>query len=471
MIPPRTWFPRSSSPAVAILSTLLCLALPARAEGGQVDSWRSREGVEGGLVAQPALHFQPEGSADALPLLRVDPAQTFQTLTGLGNSFEHSTCYNLSRLSPPRRREVLERLLDPDQGIGMSLVRICIGTPDFTASPWYTYDDLAPGETDPSLRRFSIGKDREYVLPVLKEALRVQPDLKFFASPWSPPAWMKTNDRIGGGAIDPRHFAAFAEYLARFVEAYRREGIPIHALTLQNEPEYAPETYPSCLWTAAQQRDFIRDHLGPLFRRRGISTRIWGFDHNFEHPEFPTTILSDVQAAQYVDGTGFHHYVGTADAMTRVHDRFPDKAIHFTEGSTFGVAGAGQIVSYLRNWAGSYTAWVSMIDQNRQPNPGPHPCSLTGVVFNNVTREPEYRFDYHMYGHFMKFLRPGAQRIGSPQSADLPSNVAFRNRDGTVVLVAVNPEKQDRRFRIAWEGQHLDTRLPPRSLATFRWMP
>ena len=210
------------------------------------------------MTPQPDLHFRPRqgsGRGD----IRVDDSTTYQGVLGLGSSLEHSTCYNLSLLPPERRERVLESLVHPDRGIGMNLMRICIGTSDFAPGPFYTYNDLPPGEEDPQLARFSIERDRDYVLPVLKAAQRLNPQLRFFASPWTPPPWMKTNGRYGGGSLRPECYPYFAEYLARFVEAYRREGIEIHSLTIQNEPEFGPEQYPSCLWTAKQQRDFIRE--------------------------------------------------------------------------------------------------------------------------------------------------------------------------------------------------------------------
>lgn len=432
--------------------------------------WTSTSDLQTTLSPQADLRF----GASPVPIadrVTVDDGVTYQTILGLGSSLEHSTCYNLSLLPEDRREVVLASLVDPVKGIGMSLMRICIGTPDFTASPWYTYADMPPGQKDPDLRSFSIAKDREYVLPALKLAQRLNPAVKFFASPWSPPAWMKTNDRIGGGAINPDYFPHFAEYLARFVEAYREEGIEIHALTVQNEPEYAPATYPTCRWTAEQQRDFIRDHLGPLFRARGLKTLIWCFDHNFNHPQFPATILSDPAAARYVDGTAFHHYEGKPAAMTWLRERFPDKHVYFSEGSTFGVEGARQIVSFLRNWARSYNAWVTMIDHRRKPNPGPHACSPTAIVLNSETLELDYRFDYYMYGHFTKFIRPGAVRVSSTESDRLPSNVAFRNPDGALVLVAVNSADRPRDVGVAWNGLNFRAVLAPKSVATFNWSP
>jgi glucosylceramidase len=401
----------------------------------------------------------------------IDESKTYQTMVGLGSSLEHSTCYNLSRLSEERQDRVLRRLLSPIDGIGMNLMRICFGTSDFTASPWYSYDDVPAGEEDPEFEHFTIEKDREYVLPVLKRALRIEPELKFFASPWSPPAWMKTSDDLCGGRIDRRYFRSFAHYLARSVEAYQREGIDLLAVTPQNEPEYYPDSYPTCGWTAEEQRDFVRDHLGPVFAARKLSTWIWIYDHNFNHPQFPSTILSDPEAARYVDGSAWHLYEGDPQAMSLVHERFPDKHVYFTEGSTFGIQGAAEVVSYLRNWARCYNAWVTMIDHRAQPNPGPHDCSPTCIVLNSDTLELEYRFDYFMYGHFTKFIRPGALRIGSSAGKGAISTVAFRNPDGSRVVVVVNSGRGSQRASLEWKQQTVEVELQPKSLATVVWTP
>ncbi len=443
---------------------------PAAPASERIEWWTSSEDLTQRLAPQSPLHFETTAIATSSSI-QINPAVTHQTIVGLGSSFEHSTCYNLSLLPPDQREHVLESLVHPTNGIGLSLVRLCIGTPDFTASPWYSYDDLPPGQTDPELKQFSIARDRDYVLPMIKAAQRINPDLRFFASPWSPPAWMKTTGRLGGGAIDRRHFKALAEYFVRFLEAYREEGIPIHAITLQNEPGYAPDTYPTCLWSAEEQRDFIRDHLGPLLAARHLDTRIWCYDHNFDNLKFPSTILQDPAAARFVDGTAFHHYVGQPDAMTKLLAAFPDKHVYFTEGSVFQTKGAAQLVSYLRNGARCYNAWVTFIDQDRKPNPGPHPCSLTGVVLDRQRLRPEYRFDYYMHGQFTKFIRPGAIRLESSQPANAPANVVFRTPDGSVVLVAVNPDAQPRRLNVSWQRRFFSTSLSPKSLATFRWKP
>jgi O-glycosyl hydrolase len=467
--------------AVTALVWSGCLfgAWPGRAAEAatSVAWWSSSEDRAFGLTPQPELAWEPisgqtpwTGKGEGGLVVLVNDDVSHQSMVGLGSSLEHSTCYNLSRLPPARRTEVLQSLLDPKGGIGMSLMRVCIGTPDFTASPWYSYNDLPAGQTDPEQKRFSIERDRAYVLPVLREARRIRPDLKFVASPWSPPAWMKIGGRLTGGAIDPVAFRPFALYLARFVEAYREEGIPIHAITVQNEPEYAPRTYPTCRWTADEQRRFIRDHLGPVFRERGLTTLIWCFDHNFNNPSFPSAILGDAAAAAFVDGTAFHHYEGQPSAMSALSRLFPGKHVYFTEGSVFGASGAGRLISYLRHEARSYNAWVALIDDRRQPNPGPHPCSLTPLVLHHDTLEVEHRPDYFLYGQFMRFIPPGSVRVGSTGGGD-ERQVALRTPDGNLVLVAVNPATERQSLAVVWRGRGFQATLPAKSASTFRWRP
>ena len=451
--------------AVCLLPATSNRALQAQAVA---ESWISSSNMGKRLTAETPQRFAA-GRSNAKTVIRVDPQRKFQSILGLGSSLEHSTCYNISKLPKPQQEKVVQSLVDPEKGIGMSLMRICMGTPDFTGSPWYSYDDMPPGQTDSEMKHFSIAKDTEYVLPVLKLAQAKNPDLVFFASPWSPPGWMKTNGSLCGGRIEPQHFGPLARYFVKFIEAYQAEGITIHAITPQNEPGYFPNSYPTCGWHPAQQRDFIRDHLGPEFRTQGITTRIWCFDHNFNNLDFPRTILSDPQAAPYVDGTAFHHYEGQPSAMTTLHEQFPDKHIYFSEGSVFGMAGAAQIIAFLRNWARSYNAWVTVIDHRRQPNPGPHDCSPTCIVLNSDNLTLDYRFDYYMYGQFMRFIRPGAVRIHSdPSSEELP-NVAVQHPDGTVVLVVANLRRAPITFGIEWNSGHVTARIDGSSVATYVW--
>lgn len=459
----RTRFP------ILLLVAALAAASSAAAEatGGRVQVIMSTADGTRRLAADADLALEPTREV-AEPVIRIDPAIRGQSILGLGASFDHASCENLARLAPDRRREVVEALFHPARGLGMNLMRVCIGTSDFTGVPYYTYDDMPEGRTDPDLEKFSIAADREHVIPAIRAAREVNPDLMLFGSPWSPPAWMKKPARLGGGAVEPQWYPAYARYLLAFVRAYEAEGLPIHAITLQNEPHMTHRGYPTTAWTATAQRDFIRDHLGPLFEREGVTTRIWCWDHNWNEPAFPRTILSDPAAARFVEGTAFHHYEGDVAAQAKLHAEFPDKQIYFTEGSTFGVGGAVTIIDILRNWSRSYNFWVFLLDEHRQPNRGPHHASATclELLDDGSVRK---NFDYFMYAQFMRHIPRGAVRVESTLPGGGPANVAFADGRGGMVHVAANPRRQPVTFHVVCGGRMISATLPPASVATYLW--
>lgn len=403
------------------------------------------------------------------PLIEVHLDRPRQTMLGLGASLEHATCENLSKLSAKQREEVIERLVDPRLGIGMNLMRVCIGTSDFVGEPYYTYNDLPAGQTDAELTGFSIEKDRQYVLPTIKLALRTNARLLIFASPWSPPAWMKDSGKLGAGHLLAEYYPAYARYLLKFVQAYEAEGVPIHAITVQNEPQHTDPKYPTTRWNAEQQRDFIRDHLGPLFKQHGVKTLIWCWDHNWNQIEFPQTILTDPQAAQYVDGTAFHLYEGRVEAQSRLHELFPGKPVYFTEGSVFRTRGAVRLADILRHWARSFNGWVIMLDEHRRPNRGPHSASATCIELleDGTVR---YNFDYYMMGQFMKFIQRDAVCVEST-TPELRSfrNVALINPDGQKVLVVANSNQLPQPFVVQVDSRMFETEIPATSVATYLW--
>ncbi len=429
------------------------------------------------------LKFEPIEPREGA-VIAINPEKSYQKILGMGASFEHSTCSNLFRLTGVGREKVIERLVSPTAGIGMNLMRICIGTSDFSGDPWYSYDDLRVGETDPELNRFSIERDRAYILPVLKLAKHMNPDLLFFASPWSPPGWMKTTGSMIGGELLSKWYSAYADYFARFIRAYEAEGISVHAVTVQNEPgvdrakEKDPKWfYPSCHWTAEQERDFVRDYLGPALRRAGLRTKIWCYDHNYNvEPKNdsaglsqPRTILQDAKAAAFVDGVAFHHYEGQPDGMTRFHEEFPQMPVHFTEGSVFSIYGAHDLIERLRNWACSYNAWVTCLDDKGRPNNGPFPATTAILKLQSDGLKVEELFEFYQYGHFMKFIQRGAVRIESTPGTHEFNNIAFRNPDGSVVLIAVNTAEKPKLIALVCQGQSLTSVLAAQSVATFRW--
>jgi len=476
---------RSSVAVTLGLMLFLRLIAPPEISGAasEVRVWTTSLELKTKLTEGAPIHFEP-----ALPkaelTLRINAARRYQTMLGLGASLEHSTCSNLWRLDVPARERTLRRLLDPVDGIGMNLMRICIGTSDFAGEDWYSYDDLSAGQTDPELKRFSIARDRAYVLPAIQLAHRINSNTLFFASPWSPPGWMKTTGTMIGGELLPRWYATYADYFVRFIQAYQAEGIPIYAMTVQNEPgvDRAKATdpkwhYPSCHWSAEAERDFIRDHLGPALRRAGLATRIWCYDHNYnleskgESPGLahPRTILSDPRAAAMVAGVAFHHYDGQPSGMSRFHDEFPGKPIHFSEGSVFSIYAPHDLMERLRHWACSYNAWVVMLDERGRPNRGPFPATRAILRLHSDTDEVEELFEYYAYGHFMKFIGRGAVRIESTPGDHHFNNVAFENPDGSIVLVVVNTTEEAKRFTVQWKETAFSGRLGATTVATYVW--
>ena len=447
---------------------LACCAVAAAQGGASVEVWMSSENGDYALSQMPGIPLEAATNEAGIV---IDPRKTCQTILGMGASFDHASWYNWSLLDEAARAEVIRKLFDPDAGIGMNLMRLCIGTSDFAGEPWYSYDDMPEGETDLELDHFSIDKDRAYLLPAVKAAQAANPDLLFFASPWSPPGWMKTTGTRLAGKLKPEYYGVYARYLLRFLRAYENEGVPIHALTLQNEPAHIDPAYPTCLWKGEEQRDLIRDHVGPLFAGENIIAKLWCWDHNYNRLEFPRAVLSDPAAAQYVDGTAFHFYEGEVEAMSQLRGEFPDKHLYFTEGSTFRTRGAIQLIGILRNWARSYSAWVIMLDENRKPNNGPHFASRTCLEFDSKTRQVAYRFDYYMYGQFMKFIHRGAVRVESTPGTAKFDHIALRNPDGALVMVAANAGNAPQTFRARCGKTEFAASLPARSVATFRWMP
>jgi len=299
-------------------------------------------------------------------------------------------------MDPEVRHRVLRDLVHPTEGIGWNLMRICLGTSDFTSSPWYWYDDLPPGQKDPDLGHFSIQRDIDLHIPAVTcEALSLNPDLRLFASPWSAPGWTKSSGSLCGGSLLPGCEAVVARYYRMAVEAYGELGIPIAAITLQNEPLHADRRYPTCYMTWEQQLRLLllaREE----FDRHDLDTEIWIFDHNFaDASAFSEPILVDPGGCAAADGEAFHVHDGQPDEMGYLWSRYPEGPVFLTEHSTWGTGGMERVLQYLRDGSRSYKAWVTCLDEAQQPKPGTHPSSPTFVTVqrpdpNAVTYIPEY---------------------------------------------------------------------------------
>ncbi|HEY8301860.1 MAG TPA: discoidin domain-containing protein [Jatrophihabitans sp.] len=433
----------------------------------------------------------------------IDPTRRFQTMTGYGASLTDSSATVLESLRPKQRTATMRDLFDPRTGDGLNFLRQPIGASDFVTDHDYTYDDLPSGQTDYAQRHFSIRHDRKAILPLLRQALRINPHITVMATPWSPPAWMKTNDSLVGGRLidEPRIYASYALYLVKFVQAYQRAGVPVDYLSVQNEPQNrAPSGYPGTDMSAAQEEKVIAQ-LGPMLQAAHLDTKILGYDHNWAmHPNdiantppdeqsdinnYPQELLSS-NAAQYVYGTAYHCYYGDPSAMTALHNEFPTKPIFFTECSGSQSGDPSQTFSDTlkfdartleigtpRNWAKSVVNWNLALD----PNGGPHVggCgTCTGVVTvhpdGTVTRNAEY----YALGHLSRFVPPGSTHIastsfGTPGWNGQITDVAFQRPDGSQVLVAHNENDAPRSFSVSENGQSFDYTLPGGALATFVW--
>jgi glucosylceramidase len=316
---------------------------------------------------------------------------------------------------------------------------------------------------------------------VLREALAVNPKLKIIASPWSPPGWMKTSGSMIGGTLLPSSFTPLARYFVRFVQSYEAAGVPIFAITPQNEPRNIPADYPGMGMTAEEQTVFIREHLGPAFRDAHLETKIMAFDHNWDMIDFPDKLLSDPKAAEFSAGTATHCYGGSPEAQTKLHDHFPTKGIWLTECSggewqkgNLLVAQADLIIETTRNWGQSVVLWNLALDQNHAPHLGG--CTdCRGVVTIDHSKSPAVvtpTVDFTALAHTSNFVAPGALRIDSTSSEESPlKHVAFRNSDGSIVLLALNPSESAITFSIAWQSQYATYTLQPGAVVTFHWSP
>lgn len=474
---------------IVLLFALFAFLLSAQT----VSSWYSSESYPGDtgwytrsfnidytLDRQPDYEMEDVDNS-SWSTIYVNPGVTYQTMEGIGTSLEESTVYNLARMTPEKRTEVLKNLVDPENGIGMNLIRICFGSSDFTGRQFYTYDDMPAGEKDPDFEYFSIQKDIDYnIIAVVKEALSYNPDIKIFASSWSPPGWMKSNDSIygqipgtgtwGQGTLLPEYYDEAAEYYRRALQAYRDQGIEIFALTVQNEPLF-PAEYPGCLISAEGERELVK-LMNNEFDSHGFDTKIWIFDHNFsEGMDYISPILNDTAAYNATDGIAFHDYSGEPWMMSEIHDIFPEKPIYLTERSVWGAAGAHRILEYFRNWACSYNSWVTMLDSNIAPEQWtgvPDPTMLVQEAWNVDT--VRYTPEYYLTGQFSKFIQRGAKRIDSTyESSQAVSNVAFLNPDNNIVMVVVNQNSDWQPFKVICNSKQFIGWAPPNGVVTYRW--
>lgn len=419
----------------------------------------------------------------------MDSSRQYQEIEGFGASMTGSSAYVMQQyLSPEKRKALLEDLFSSDNGIGINYIRMSIGASDFSTDP-YTYDDMPAGQRDDSLRHFSIAHDQKDVVPVLQQVVGINPGIHIMGSPWSPPAWMKTSGKLEGGSLRPDAYDVYARYFIKYLRAFAAEGIKITALTMQNEPQYEA-FYPSMKMTAPEQNTFIREHLGPLLEKEGLNkqTAIMLFDHNWNSPEYPISILDDSLTARYTAGAAFHCYEGAVGAMSKVHDAHPEKGLYFTEcsGGSWSPSFADNLQYMVRqlligtvsNWSKNVLLWNMALDEKNGPttnkpgtgkeNRGCMTCR--GVVtVNSGDGSIIKNIEYYALAHFSKFVRPGAKRIFSSSLPDKGiENVAFLNADGSRVMVVINTTSEERTFSVKEQYVH-QYKLQPGAVVTLVW--
>ncbi|WP_082439875.1 glycoside hydrolase family 30 beta sandwich domain-containing protein [Massilia sp. WF1] len=419
--------------------------------------------------------------AAGTPVIDIDPAVRYQAMAGFGAAITDASAYLIQQRMTAQQRDALLRELfgrADGKGIGLSFTRLTIGASDFSRSH-YSFDDMAPGETDPQLQRFSIDAQRGTVLPTVKAALAINPQLKVMASPWSAPGWMKSTDSLVKGSLKPEAFDAFARYLQRYVDAMQREGVPVTALTVQNEPHFEPGDYPGMRVDPAARAAFIGEHLGPLLARANPGTAIFDWDHNWDQPDSPATVLADPRAAKYVSGVAWHCYAGQSGVQATLHDKFPSKDTWFTEcsGGRWSPDWANNLqyftktllIDTTRGWARGVLFWNLALDEKDGPHLGGCGDCRGVVTIDAASGAVTRNVEYYALAHASRFVLPGARRIKSSEAAGKLANVAFRNPDGAIALLVANGEDEARSFVVKVGKESFRYTLPASSVASFTW--
>lgn len=484
--PSHRMHPRTLAPvaALALVGTMLVTA-PADASSSVVQTWLSTSSSTTAPVSQPSISLG--APSDGAVNVRVDDRLRYQVVDGVGASFTDSSAYLLTRLKeddPAAYAALMTEVFDPDDGLGMTLWRVPMGSSDFTATTthWTNADQQGPA-SDPTAYFGLTERDTQYIIPVIRDALTINPGLQIIASPWGAPAWMKTNNSIichangRDGSLRPEYHQAWADYFRKWIQAYEAAGVPIWGITPQNEPQYCPNTYPGMKWTAQQQVDWVTGYLAPTLTRAGLDPVILGWDHNFTQSAFAQTVVDKTTPAQ-IDGIAWHCYDNDADPayMTKVRNADPGRAVYETECSSDIMPGdiirfgtAEMALLSFQNWAQGVILWNLALDASG----GPHLGGCVGCKpLVRVDEGSPTAWTYHRnlahLGQISKFVAPGATRIDSTVNAHGIVTAAFENPGGEQALIATNTTSAAVTFRVTWNGQgSFDYTLPSRATVTF----
>ncbi|WP_413670537.1 glycoside hydrolase family 30 beta sandwich domain-containing protein [Mucilaginibacter sp. Mucisp86] len=448
----------------------------ARAANEVVNAWLTTADQSNLLQAQTSFNFAADAGTNATTIT-VDENQTYQGIDGFGFTLTGGSAGLLNGLGS-NQANVLNELFGTANGqIGISYIRISIGASDLSASD-FTYNQTAG---DFNMNNFSISAENQDLLPILKKIIAINPSIKIIATPWTAPTWMKVNttgnNGYTGGSLNTAagYYDAYARYFVKYLQAMQAQGITIDAITPQNEP-LNPYNNPSMVMQPAEEANFIKNNLGPQIRAASFQTKIIAYDHNTDRIDYPETVLADGGANPYVDGSAFHLYAGNISSLTDVHNAYPNKNVYFTEQwvgapSNFGGDLSWHvntlIIGATRNWSRNVLEWNLASDPNNNPHtPGGCSTCLGGITVSgtSITRN----VGYYIIGHASKFVRPGAVRISSNLSGSI-QNVAFKNSDGSKVLIALNNGSSSTSFKVKWGAESFTYTLAAGAVATFKW--
>ncbi len=441
---------------------------------GIIKYWETT-GNQEKLILSPTANIVFEGNTKLSNIIEVDSSIHYQQVEGFGYTLTEGSAFLIQQMETNARKKILQEIFGNNEAdMGVSYIRISIGASDLSTSV-YTYNDLPKGSVDYELQYFSLSKDTISLIPILQEIIKINPTIKIMASPWTAPAWMKDNQSSIGGTLLKNAYRTYASYFVKYLQEYKKRGITIDAITIQNEPQN-PHNNPSMTLSAAESMDFIKNYLGPVFKENSIQTKIIIWDHNCDQPSYPLSILSDSAANSYIDGTAFHLYAGDITTLSYIHTMFPQKNIYFTEQWTSANGKFNEdlvwhmknvIVGSMKNWSKIALEWNLANDINY----GPHTiggCSSCKGAFTIGSSDYSKNVSYYIIAHIARFVPPMSIRIESSEASSL-STVSFKRPDGKIALIVVNSSNQPVQFAIKFKSKYASTKIEGTSTTTFIW--
>lgn len=441
-------------------------------------------------LTRDAVNFSPKDNL-APTTITLNPAEQYQTMDGFGAAITGSTCYNLLLMKPADRHAFLTETFSDKDGFGFSYIRISIGCSDFSLSEYTCCDTKG-------IENFALqSEEKDYILPILKEILAINPSIKVIAAPWTCPKWMKVEsltdrtplDSWTNGQLNPDYYQDYATYFVKWIQAFKAEGIDIYAVTPQNEPLNRGNSA-SLYMEWEEQRDFVKTALGPQMKAAGLSTKIYAFDHNYNYDNiesqknYPGKIYEDAAVSQYLAGAAYHNYGGNREELLNIHQAYPEKELLFTE-TSIGTWNSGRDLSKrlmedmeevalgtINNWCKGVIVWNLMLDNDRGPNrEGGCQTCYGAVDINNSDYKTIIRNShYYIIAHLSSVVKPGAVRIATTGYTDNGITCsAFENTDGTYAFVLINNNEKSKKITVSDGQRHFAYDVPGKSVTSYRW--